>query len=379
MSALQKIVIIGSGTGGTIMANRLHRKLKKKAEVTIIDPGFKLVYQPGFLFTMFGKDKTKNLIKDARKYIPKQVNAVEDRVTFVDTETRTVITEKSGDFPYDYLVIASGVNLAFDSIDWWDDSIHQFYTPEGAEKLHKAIENFEEGQIVVSIADLPYKCPPAPVEAAMLLDDYYRKKNLRDKVKIAYTSPLGRAFSIETTNTRVEPYLKEKDIDLYTFFNTDDVDTEERIIYSMEDDDIEYDMLVMVPPHKGQDFLVESKIASGKGWIPTDRFTLQVKDQERMYAMGDATDIPTSKAGSTAHHEAPVIVQNIADEIDGKEISAKYDGHVQCFFLTEFGKSMFIDFDYENPPKPSPTRSIWYQFKKLFKPVFFRLVVTGRI
>jgi sulfide:quinone oxidoreductase len=124
MSALQKIVIIGSGTGGTIMANRLHRKLKKKAEVTIIDPGFKLVYQPGFLFTMFGKDKTKNLIKDARKYIPKQVNAVEDRVTFVDTETRTVITEKSGDFPYDYLVIASGVNLAFDSINWWDDSIH---------------------------------------------------------------------------------------------------------------------------------------------------------------------------------------------------------------------------------------------------------------
>jgi sulfide:quinone oxidoreductase len=379
MSEIQKIVIVGSGTGGTIIANRLRRKLKERADITIIDPSFKLIYQPGFLFTMFGKDKTENLIKDARKYLPKQVNAVEDRVTFVDTKERIVRTEKSGEFPYDYIVLASGSKLAFDSVDWWDNSIQHFYTPEGAEKLYEAIEEFDEGKIVVSIADLPYKCPPAPVEAAMLLDSYFKERKIRDKVEIAYTSPLGRAFSIETTNTRVEPYLEEKNIELHTFFNTDEVDTEEKVIYSIEDDDLDYDLLIMIPPHSGQDFLTESGIAPGRGWIPTDRFTLQVKDQERMYAMGDATDIPTSKAGSTAHHEAPVITQNIFDEIEGREPSAKYDGHVQCFFVTEFGKSMFIDFDYENPPKASPTRRIWYRFKQLFKPIYFRLVVTGRI
>ncbi len=377
----QQIVIVGAGTGGTIVTNQIHKKLKKKKvpyQITIIDPTFQHVYQPGFLFTMVGKGTESNLIKDSRKMMPKVVNAVEDKVKLIDPATKTVATYESGDFKYDYLVIASGSKLDFD-LDWWDDSIHHFYNPDGSKKLREAIENFEGGKIVVSIADLPYKCPPAPIEAAMLLDSYFKKKKMRDKVEIAYTSPLGRAFSIETTNTRVEPYLKEKNIELYTMFNADDVDTEEKVVYSMEGEDIDYDMLIMVPPHKGQDFIIESGIAEGQGWIDVDRHTLRVNGKENIYALGDATDLPISKAGSTAHHQAPVISQNILDDIMGRPLSGHYNGHVQCFFLTEFGKSMFINFDYDNPPKPSPTRRIWYWFKLVFKPMYFRLVTRGRV
>jgi sulfide:quinone oxidoreductase len=379
----QKIVVVGAGTGGTIAVNRIHKKLKKTKipyEITFIDPTFNHVYQPGFLFTMFGKEKTKNLIKDSRKMVPKQINSVLDKVTFVDTKGKKVKTEKNGEFVYDYLVLASGSRLDFDdSIDWWDDSIHHFYNPAGADKLREALEKFEKGKIVISIADLPYKCPPAPVEASMLIDDYFKKRGIREDIEIVYTSPINRAFSIETTNTRVEPYLKEKNIEFMTLFNVDEVDTKEKVVYSMEDDEVEYDLLIMVPPHRGQKFIVESGIAEGQGWISVDKHTLRVNGQENMYALGDATDLPISKAGSTAHHEAPVIAQNIADEILGKELSGNYDGHVQCFFLTEFGKSMFIDFNYDRPPKPSPTRKVWWWFKLMFKPMYFRLVTKARV
>ena len=375
-----KIVIIGAGTGGTIVANKLSRKLKKKAEITIIDPYFNHYYQPGVLFTMFKKyGNYKWLNKDGKKLIPKSVNQVKDKVTLVDTENQVVKTENSGDFNYDYIVMATGARYAKETAEWWDDSIYEFYTPKEADRTAEALEKFEGGTIVVSIADIPYKCPPAPIEAAMLLDDYFKKRKMRDKVKIVYTSPLSRAFSIETTNIRVEEYLKKKDVETKILFNVDDVDTEERIIYSMEDDDVEYDMLIMVPPHRGQQFLIDSGISKGQGWIPTNKVTLEVENQKNMWALGDCTNIATSKAGSTAHYEAPVIAGNIAAMVKGEEKKAEYDGHVQCFFLTEFGKSMFIDFDYGRLPKPSPTRKIWWWFKLLFKPMYYRLVATGRV
>lgn len=377
-----RIVVIGAGTGGTIVTNQLHKKLKKAKinyNITVIDPHFKHLYQPGFLFTMLGREKNENLVKDSRKMMPKSVNAMVDKVKIIDTKKKVVKTENGEDVPYDYLVLAPGSRLAFDAVDWWDDSIHHFYNPSGAENLRHALENFDKGTIVVSIADLPYKCPPAPVEASMLIDDYYRRKGKRDDVDIIYTSPLGRAFSIETTNTRVEPYLKEKDIELMTMFNADDVDTEERVIYSMEGEEVEYDLLVMVPPHRGQKFVIDSGLASGQGWIPVDKYTLEVENHPGVFALGDATNLPISKAGSTAHHEAPVIAENIRDLILKNQLTAKYDGHVQCFFLTEIGKSMFIDFDYSRPPKPSPTRRLWWYFKLMFKPLYFRMVTKARV
>ncbi len=379
---MNKIVVLGAGTGGTIVTNKLWKKLKKTKqpfELTIVDKTFKHVYQPGFLFTMFNRDKTENIMKDARKLVPKGVKKVMAGVIRIDTENKIIYLDNNETLEYDYVVLATGARIAPERVDWWDDSIHQFYTPEGAEKLYNAITEFKGGKILIAIGDLPYRCAPAPLEAAFLLDDSFRKKKKREKVDIKFCSPLNRAFSIETVNTVVQPLFEKKDIELETYFNVEDVDTEEKVIYSLEGSDDDYDLLILVPPHAAQPYIVESGIAEGAGWVPTDKQTLEVKGQENMWALGDTTDIPTSKAGSTAHYEAPIIAKNIYNKIISNGKVDKYDGHVQCFFLTEFGKSLFIDFNYEHPPKPGKPARHWWWFKQIFKPFYFNLVATGKV
>lgn len=390
MSDPNRVVVIGGGTAGAAVTNKLAKKLKKTKqpfEITIIDPTFNHVYQPGFLFTMFGRDETKNIIKDTRTLIPKSVNAVQAAVTKVDTEKKVIFTDNKDEIPYDYVVLASGARIATDRVDWWDDSIYHFYSPPAAEKLYEQLKDFKEGRILIAIGDLPYRCPPAPLEAAFLIDDWMKKQGRRDKVEIKYASPLNRAFSIENVNKVVEPLFEKKDILLETYFNVDDVDTEERVVYSLEGSDDDYDLLVMIPPHAAQQYIVDSGIAEGAGWVPTDKVTLRVEGQENMYALGDTTDIPTSKAGSTAHYQAPIVAKNIANDILGNGKTEEYDGHVQCFFLTEFGKSLFIDFNYENPPKYDGfwgwfllrPRKAWWWFKQIFKPFYFRMVARGHV
>ncbi len=373
------VVIIGAGTGGTIVANRLNKKLGKRANITVIDPTFKHIYQPGYLFVMVGREKPENLVKDSRKLLPKRANLVQDKVIRVDTQKQTVITEKSGEFHYDYLVLASGSRIVPEELEWWDDSIHHFYRGDAALKLYHALENFKGGKIVIGISDLPYKCPPAPIEAAFLIDDYFRRKKMRDKVKITYASPLNRAFSIETTNTVVEPLLEKRGIEVIKFFNVDEADTKEKVLYSVEGEELEYDLLILVPPHKGQQYLIESGLSDKDGWVPVDKHTLQVEGHPNIYAIGDTTNLPISKAGSAAHHEAPVIVKNIARQVKNEPPKPDFHGHVQCFFVTKWGSSMFVDFDYDRPPKPGKSRKHWWWFKRIFKPFYFKLVLKGYV
>ncbi len=373
------VVIIGAGTGGTIVANRLNRKLGKRANITVIDPTFKHIYQPGYLFVMIGREKPENLVVDGRKLLPKRANLVQDKVIRVDTQRQVVITDKSGEFHYDYLVLASGSRIVPEELEWWDDTVHHFYSGDGALRLSHALEEFKGGKIVVAIADLPYKCPPAPIEAALLIDDYFRRKKMRDKVEITYASPLNRAFSIETTNTVIEPLLEKRGVKLVKFFNVDEADTEEKVLYSVEGDELEYDLLILIPPHKGQQYLIESNLSDKDGWVPVDKYTLQVKDHPNIYAIGDTTNLPISKAGSAAHHEAPVIVKNIARQVKGEPPKPDFHGHVQCFILTKWGSSMFIDFDYNRPPKPGKSRKHWWWFKRIFKQFYFKLVVKGYV
>ena len=372
----KQIVIVGAGTAGAIVANKL-KKVKKHIELTVIDPTFDHIYQPGYLFLLYGKEKPKSLRMDGRKLLPKWAKKVQDAVTLVDPEKKVVKTEKSGEFPYDYLVIATGSRLVPESLEWWSDDIHHFYTPEAAIRLNKALEEFQGGRILIGVADLPYKCPPAPLESAFLIDDFYRKRKMRDKVEIIFTSPINRAFTIQTVSDVVTPMLAKQGIELRTFFNIDEVDTKEKVLYTIEDDEVEFDLLVLIPPHKGAQFIEDSGLGED-GWIPVDRYTLQVEGHPEIYACGDTTNLPISKAGSTAHYEAPIIAKNIADQLAGKEPSHKYDGHVQCFFVTRWGRSMFLDFDYSRPPYPGKPNIFWWWFKKLFKPLYFKMVAKGK-
>jgi sulfide:quinone oxidoreductase len=221
----------------------------------------------------------------------------------------------------------------------------------------------------------------------LLLDHYFRQRGIRDQVTIKYASPLHMCFSIESVNTVVEPLLLKRGIELETFFNVDEVDLEKKIVYSLEGTEENYDLLIVVPPHATHQYIIDSNISNGAGWVPTDKETLEVIGQENMFALGDVTDIPTSKAGSTAHYQAPIVAANIYAKIVGDKNLKKYDGHVQCFFLTEFGKSLFLNFNYKAPPQATglsgwiflrPRRS-WYWFKQVFKTFYFSLIAKGKI
>ena len=220
---------------------------------------------------------------------------------------------------YDYLVLATGSRILPEAIEHFDTEAQHFYTAEAALKLRKALDAFKGGRIVVAIAGMPYKCPPAPLEVSFLIEAELRQRGLRQGSEVHFCSPIGRAFTIESVSEMVTPIFEQKGIEVHTFFNVETIDAERHVIQSLEGEELPYDLLILVPPHKGQQFLIDSGLAPAPGgWLPTDRATLQVGGRPNVFALGDATDLPLSKAGSTAHFEAPVVTERIAAAIEGR-------------------------------------------------------------
>jgi sulfide:quinone oxidoreductase len=230
---------------------------------------------------------------------------------------------------------------------------------------------------------MPYKCPPAPLEVAFLIESELRERGLREKSEVHFCSPIGRAFTIETVSNMATPILEEKGIELHTFFNVEAIDPDRKVVTSLEGEELPYDLLILVPPHKGQQFLIDSHLAPAPaGWLPTDRHTLRVLDQHNIWALGDATDLPLSKAGSTAHFEAPVVTEGIVAALVGREPEGKnaaYQGRVMCFFEVGDGKGTLLRFDYEHPPTPGAPSHLWHWGKMLFNKTYFHTVPRGRV
>ena len=231
----------------------------------------------------------------------------------------------------------------------------------------------------MGIAGIPYKCPPAPVEFVFMLDQYLRRRGLRERSEITLLSPLNRAFTIESASKLIQPIMERRGIGLETFFNVESVDPSAGIVSSLEGDKAEYDLLVLVPPHRGQGSIDASHLGDAGGWLPTDRHTLQVADNERIFAIGDGTDLPISKSGSTAHFEAPVVASRIASLIDGSAPRSNYGGRVMCFLETGDGRATALRFDYEHPPVPPQPSRVWHAAKWLFNRLYWETVPQGRI
>jgi sulfide:quinone oxidoreductase len=257
---------------------------------------------------------------------------------------------------------------------------HDFYTMDGATRLGKALREFEGGTIVIGVAGIPYKCPPAPVEFAFLLDDYLRSRHIRDRCEIKLLSPLNRAFTIEATSKLVQPILAERGIELTGFFNVETVDPINKTVTSLEGETVKYDLLVLVPPHRGQKVIEDSKLGDERGWLPVDKNTLKLTGFEHIWAVGDATNIPISKSGSVAHYEASVAADAIIAEVKGEAPSTHvYDGKVMCFLETGKGEATTIRFDYDHPPvSPAPARR-WHWAKTLFNKTYWHTVPQGRL
>jgi sulfide:quinone oxidoreductase len=259
---------------------------------------------------------------------------------------------------------------------------HHFYSAEAALQLRRALQHFEGGRIVITVGGIPYRCPPAPLEFTFLLDEWLTKHDLRSKTEIQYLFPLPRVFPIESVAEAVTPLLEERHIGYTVFFNAETVDTEKKIISSLEGEEIPYDLLVLVPPHRGVRVIEDSGLGDEQGWIPTDRSTLEVKGHQHVYALGDATDLPVSKSGSAAHFEAKVVAARILAAIRGEEPKpdeATYDGEVMCFLETGYNRATQLVFNYEHPPKP-PRPSLYYHMEKqLFNRAYWHIVPQGLV
>ncbi len=374
-----RIVVLGGGVGGTLAANLLAKRLGGDARVTVVDPTGMHVYQPGFLYAALGKANGRWLARDERTLLRDDVELVVEPATRVEADQGVVRLGHGGSLAWDYLVLATGARLLPDQVPGLVEGAHEFYSLEGALRLREALRRFGGGRVLVGVAGIPYKCPPAPVEFTLMLDQYLRKRGVRDKSELTLLSPLNRAFTIEPASKLVQPLMEARGIGLETFFNVESVDPAAGTVSSLEGDKAAYDLLVLVPPHAGQAVVEASGLGDAGGWVPTDRTTLQHLRHERIFALGDATDLPISKSGSTAHFEAPVIASRIASLVRGTAPKVNYGGRVMCFLETGDGKATALRFDYEHPPVPPTPSRAWHAAKWAFNRLYWDTVPQGRI
>ena len=399
---MQRVVVLGGGVGGTLAANLIARKLKRaigrqEARVTVVDATGRHTYQPGYMYIAMGNEKPERLVRSEKSLLDDNVDLVVDKVVRIDAAGQSVELASGETLRYDQLVIATGSRIMPELIEGFDTEAHHFYSPGAAAKLRTALDAFKGGKVVIGIAGIPYKCPPAPLEVAFLIESELRERGLRDKTEIAFLSPINRAFTIESVSDMVTPIFAEKDIHLELLAGIAQIDAERKVAITDAFEEHPYDLLIVVPPHKGAQFLIDSGLAPKSGWLPTDRNTLQVKtvakaapgqaDEDiprypNIHALGDTTDLPLSKAGSTAHFEAPVIAERVAAAVLGKKPAGKhstYGGKVMCFFEVGDGKGTLLQFDYDHPPKPPKPNMLWHLGKIVFNKTYWHTVPRGRI
>jgi len=373
-----RVVVLGGGVGGTLVANLLKKSLKSDASVTVVDGTGMHLYQPGFLYVALDQANALWLTRDERTLLRKDVELVVDSAMKVDAAAQTLTLGSGATLPYDYLVVATGSRLDREAVPGYGDT-HDFYSMAGALRLREELRRFKGGKIRLGIAGIPYKCPPAPVEFVLMLDEYLRKKGVREKSEITLLSPLNRAFTIESASKLVQPLFDKRGIELRTFFNVEAVDPVGRNVTSIEGESVDYDLLVLVPPHRGSTVIEASGLGDAGGWIPTDRNTLQHEQQPRIFALGDATNLPISKSGSTAHFEAPVVASRIASLIRGSAPKEAYGGRVMCFLETGGGRATSLRFDYAHPPVPPQPSRFWHWAKWAFNRAYWVTVPQGRV
>ncbi|MBX2819906.1 MAG: NAD(P)/FAD-dependent oxidoreductase [Rhodothermaceae bacterium] len=357
---MKKLLIIGAGTAGTMMLNKLHRTLPAKEwEITIVDKDLLHYYQPGFLFIPFGIYKPEQVVKSKEEFFPKEATAIWDEVSQVIPEKNEVRLASGKVLAYDVLIIASGTTPrpaetpGLNGNLWYKD-IFDFYSYEGSTLLAKKLEDWQGGRLVINLAETLIKCPVAPLEFAFLADAYFTNKGMRDKVEILYVTPLSGAFTKPVATEVLSGLLDKKKIQVIPDFYLERVDEERKEIVSYDEQRVPFDLLVSVPVNMGADFVEESNMGDDDdlNFIPTNKHTLQAKEFDNIFVIGDATNVPTSKAGSVAHFMAETLQENVLNYIEEKPLEASFDGHANCFIETGFGKATLIDFNYDTEPLP---------------------------
>lgn len=355
---MKELLILGAGTAGTIMANRMRRRLDPATwRIRVVDEEPRHFYQPGFLFLPFGMTSPNQVVRPKQRFLARGVEPIEARAEAIEPERRRVRLGDGRELPYDLLVIATGTRPVPEQVegmlgDDWRRRVHEFYTYEGALRLTERLREWQGGRLVVHVSEMPIKCPVAPLEFAFLADWWLRQRGLRDRTELVYVTPLSGAFTKPVASRVLGDLLERKGIRVVTDFAVAHLDNQRHVLVGWDGREVSYDLLVTVPPNFGAEVIERSGLGDEMGFVPTDRHTLQARGHENMFVLGDATDLPTSKAGSVAHFEAEVLTENLTAYAQGQPLPARFDGHANCFVETGFGKAILLDFNYRLEPVP---------------------------
>lgn len=355
---MKKLLILGGGTAGTIMANKLSQHLNlDQWTITLVDSDPVHYYQPGFLFIPFGIYGRNDIVKPKRDFIPSQVELILSEIQFIEPERNRVKLANNQVLQYDELIIATGSHLAPEETeglvgDGWNKTIFEFYTSKGACNLQKFLKHWAGGRLVLNVVEMPIKCPVAPLEFLFLADWWFTEQGIRDKVELTFVTPLPGAFTKPKASQILADFLSKKNIQLVPEFNIEKVDADKSRIVSYDGKQVDYDVLVTVPTNMGSEVIGRSGMGDELNFIPTDKHTLQSRKYENVFVIGDASDLPSSKAGSVAHFQADILTENFLRHIEGLPMVEKFDGHANCFIESGFGKGLLIDFNYDIEPLP---------------------------
>jgi sulfide:quinone oxidoreductase len=370
---MKKILIIGGGMGGTILANNLARRLTNelktgKVRITMLSASEKHMYQPGLLYLAVGRITPDELYRDQASLLEPGIEFHVDPVEEFKLDNNQVKTKSGKTFDYDYMAIATGSRMFPEGVPGMVEGAETFYTEETALKMCKRLQAFEGGKVVITVG-VPHKCPMAPLEITFMLHDYFKDRGMADKVELLYTYPIGRVHSLENVAKWAAPEMDKLGIKYETFFNIKEVDAKNKVLKSEEGNEIKYDLLITIPAHKGMEVLEKNGLGQS-GWIPTNKTKLNMEGRDNVFVLGDTTNIPISKAGSTAHFEADTLGENLAAMVKIGMPVREYDGKVFCFIEAGKDRASYAMFDYKNPPDPkAPTKAVhWFKmaYNKLY-------------
>ncbi|RNM17445.1 type III sulfide quinone reductase, selenoprotein subtype [Nocardioides pocheonensis] len=355
---MRTLLILGGGTAGTMVANKLHKRLPRDEwTITVVDRDDDHPYQPGFLFVPFGTYESDEIVRSRHHFIADGVTLVYGEIDRVSPDDRVVHLEDGRELDYDYLVIATGTSPRPDQTPGmlgseWHKSVFDFYTLEGATGLEKALDHFDHGRLVVHICEMPIKCPVAPLEFTFLAEAWLREQGLRDRVELTYVTPLDGTFTKPVASAHLGGMLEERKVEVVTDFMVESVDPDRKVLVSYDEREVPFDLLVTVPVNMGAEFVARSGLGDELNYVPVDKHTLLSTAYDTIFAIGDASNIPASKAGSVAHFAVEVFVDNFLEHVAGLPMTGAFDGHANCFVESGDDKALLIDFNYDTEPLP---------------------------
>jgi sulfide:quinone oxidoreductase len=354
---MKNLVILGAGTAGTTVANLLRKKLPNDWSLKIIDPDSKHLFQPDLIFIPFDMQEPDKTYRPRKNTLGKGIEWIERKVERVEPDNNRIVLADGESVSYDLLVIATGSHIRPDETpgllgDEWYKSIFDFYTLEGAVALKDALAKFDGGRIAVTIVEMPIKCPVAPLEITFLTEAFFNLKGMKNDIELTYVTPLDGAFTKPIASKALSNMLVERGIKVESEFSTAEVDPERKVLRSYDEREVPYDLLITIPTHMGAELVEASGLGDELGFVPTHKNTLIADAKDNIFVLGDATNLATSKAGSVAHFQAEVVVENILHTIRGESPRACFDGHANCFIESGYGRAMLIDFNYDQEPLP---------------------------